>query len=120
MAKSRRTRLLKLSRWRGSRATTRISGATPWYEAYSQDIDGAPWFRGLPDDRCQARHWGVVLKGKVGFRYADHEEIIEAGEAYYAAPGHTPLLFADTEVVEFTPTDELAATMSAIAKNMGA
>ena len=95
-----------------------LGGYTVGSESYSQDIDGAPWFRGLPDDRCQARHWGVVLKGKVGYRYADHEEIIEAGEAYYAAPGHTPLLFAGTEVVEFTPSDELAATMAAIGKNM--
>ena len=95
-----------------------LGGHTVGFESYSEDIDGAPWFRGLPDDRCQARHWGVVLKGKVGFRYADHEEIIEAGEAYYASPGHTPLLFAGTEVVEFTPTDELAATMSVVSKNM--
>lgn len=96
-----------------------LGGYTVGFESYSQDVDLAPLFRGLPDDRCQARHWGVVLKGKVGFRYADHEEIIEAGEAYYAAPGHTPLLFAGTEVVEFTPTDELAATMSVVSKNMG-
>jgi len=59
-----------------------------------------------------------VLKGRLGYRSADHEEIIEAGEAYYASPGHTPLLFADTEVVEFTPTDELAATMRVVAKNL--
>lgn len=29
-------------------------------------IDG---FKGLPDDRCQCRHWGVVIKGQVTFRY---------------------------------------------------
>jgi len=42
----------------------------------------------------------------------------EGGEAYYASPGHTPLLFAGTELVEFTPTDELAAIMSVMAKNL--
>jgi len=95
-----------------------FGGCTVGFESYSQDIDGAEWFRGLPQDRCQARHWGLVLKGKVGFRFADHEEFIEAGEAYFVGPGHTPILFAGTEVVEFSPTDELAATMSVVAKNI--
>jgi hypothetical protein len=48
-----------------------------------------PPFEGLPDYRCQSPHWGYVVKGKVGYRYADREEIVEAGEAYYALPGHT-------------------------------
>ena len=95
-----------------------LGGYTVGYESYSEDYDLAPMFRGLPDDRCQARHWGYVLKGRVGYRYADHEEIIEEGEAYYAAPGHTPLLFAGAEVVEFSPTDELAETMKVVMKNM--
>lgn len=95
-----------------------LGGYTVGFETYSMDTDAAPLYKGLPDDRCQARHWGVVLKGKVGYRYADHEEIIEAGQAYYAPPGHTPLLFAGTEVVEFSITDELAETMSVVIKNL--
>jgi len=53
--------------------------------------DPAPFYRGLPDDRCQARHWGFLFKGKWVIRYADHEEEVNAGEAYYMAPGHLPL-----------------------------
>ncbi len=34
---------------------------TVGFESYSQNIDAAPWFQGVPDDRCQARHWGYVL-----------------------------------------------------------
>ena len=41
-------------------------------------------------------------------RYADHEETFRAGDAYYAAPGHLPLVFAGAEVVEFSPTDAAA------------
>ena|SRR3989304_6226525 len=95
-----------------------LGGYTIGFESYSQDADLSPLFRGLPDDRCQSPHWGIVLKGKLGYRYADREEIIEAGEAYYAAPGHTPLLFADTEVVEFSPTKDLEKTMEVVIKNL--
>ena len=45
--------------------------------------------QGTPDDRCQAGHWGYVFKGKVTFKFADHEEVYEAGDAYYAPPRGT-------------------------------
>jgi hypothetical protein len=77
----------------------------------------APLFRGLPDDRCQACHWGLVLAGRVAFRIGDREEVYETGDAYYVARG-TPLLFAGTEIVEFTPTDELERTLEAVARNL--
>ena len=95
-------------------------GYTVGFEAYSADADLAPVFRGLPDDRCQCEHWGYVLKGKLAFRYEDREETFNAGDAYYAPPGHTPILYAGTEVVEFSPTDELANTFEVVAKNMEA
>ena len=52
---------------------------------------------------CPYPHWGYVVKGKKGFRFADHEEIYEAGDAYYAPPGHLPLSFPGGETVEFKP-----------------
>jgi hypothetical protein len=95
-------------------------GYTIAFERYSQDADLSPFFKGLPDDRCQAAHWGYVFKGKVTFRFADHEETYEAGDAYYAPPGHTPVLYDGTEIVEFSPTEELDRTMEVVAKNMEA
>lgn len=80
----------------------------------------APLFKGLPDDRCQARHWGVVLKGKLVYHSADGDLEVTDGEAYYVGPGHTPEIFAGTEVIEFSPTDELAKTMEVASKNMEA
>ena len=50
---------------------------------------------------------GYVIKGKVAFGSDEGEEVVEAGEAYFAGPGHTPVLYAGTEVVEFSPTEEL-------------
>jgi hypothetical protein len=95
-------------------------GYTVGFESYSADADMAPVFKGLPDDQCQCEHWGYVLKGRIGFRYGDREETYEAGDAYYAPHGHTPILYAGSEVVEFSPTDELEQTLSVVAKNMEA
>jgi hypothetical protein len=40
------------------------------------------------------------------------------GEAYYVGPGHTPEIFPDTEIVEFSPTEELQQTMNVVTRNM--
>jgi len=97
-----------------------LGGYTVAFETHKADIDPAPFFQGLPDDRCQCPHWGVVLTGKMIFRYADHDETFHAGDAYYGAPGHLPLVFAGTEVVEFSPTDQLGATMAVVGANLEA
>ncbi|HEU5267364.1 MAG TPA: hypothetical protein VFU35_11725 [Jatrophihabitans sp.] len=93
---------------------------TVGFETFPQDIDPAPLFSALPDGRCQSPHWGVVLRGQLVFRYPDREETVRAGDAYYAAAGHLPLIFAGTEVVEFSPTEEFRATMDAVGAAMAA
>jgi hypothetical protein len=95
-----------------------LEGYTVGFESYSEDADMTPLFKGLPDDRCQCPHWGVVLKGKLVYHYADGDDVVTAGEAYYARPGHTPEIFAGTEVVEFSPTPEMQKTIEVITKNM--
>jgi hypothetical protein len=98
---------------------TEIGDMTVAYETYTADADLAEFFRGLPDDMCQAAHYGYVIAGKLGFRYADGTvDEITAGEAYVATPGHTPILYAGTEVVEFTNTEQLNQTMAAVMANM--
>jgi hypothetical protein len=91
---------------------------TVGFETYTADADLTPFFVGLPDDRCQARHWGYVVRGKVVFHTANGDETFESGDAYVVGPGHTPTIYAGTEVVEFSPTDEFAATMEVVGKNM--
>lgn len=93
-------------------------GWTVGFEAYSEDTDLSPFFKGLPDDQCQCPHMGYVIKGKVAYLSADGEEVFETGDAYYVPPGHTPKLFAGTEVVEFSPTDELNRTIEVVTRNM--
>jgi hypothetical protein len=93
-------------------------GFTVAFESYTADADLAPLMAGLPDDRCQAEHWGYVVHGRVTFRTADGEETFESGDAYYVGPGHTPVLYAGAEVIEFSPTAALEQTMAAVMRNM--
>src|SRR4051794_6900850 len=88
------------------------------FETFREDADGTPLFRGLPDDRCQCPHWGVVMSGRLVLRFADRDESYEAGDAYFAPPGHVPIVTAGTEVVEFSPSAELAKTMAVLGANM--
>ena len=50
----------------------------------------------------------------------DTHFIFETGDAYYVPPGHTPVLYAGTEVVEFSPTEQLQQTLAVVTKNMEA
>jgi hypothetical protein len=96
-----------------------IDDYTIGFETYTSHADMAPLFVGLPDDRCQCTYFGMVLKGQLTYHYADGtEDVIGAGEAYVARPGHTPELFPNTEVVEFSPSAELARTIEVVTANM--
>jgi hypothetical protein len=97
-----------------------LDGYTVGFETYTADADLTPLFAGLPDDRCQCSHWGYVIQGKLTFKTSDGEETFETGDAYYVGPGHTPILYAGTEVVEFSPTEALQATLAVVEKNMAA
>ncbi len=59
-----------------------------------------------------------MLKGKMRVKYADHEEVITAGEAYYLAPGHLPVMEEDCEMVEFSPKDLSRKMMMIAGSNM--
>ena len=55
-----------------------------------QDHDLAPMLASLPGGMCQCPHWGVMTKGRMTVRYADREEVFEAGDAFYMPPGPHP------------------------------
>ena len=61
-------------------------GYTVAFERYTEDADLTPMFKGLPNDQCQAAHWGYVVTGKLTFKSAKGEETFETGDAYYAPP----------------------------------
>ena len=98
-----------------------LDGYAVNFVQFLQDVDGTFLMKGLPDDKCQCPHWGYVLKGKMTYRYADRDDTYVAGEAYYAPPGHIPVKHEPgTEIVMFSPADELRRTEAAMAKNMQA
>jgi len=97
-----------------------LDGYTVGFESYGQDVNPAALFVGLPDDRCQCAHWGFVTSGQITFRWADREETYGEGDAYYAGPGHLPVIAAGTTLVEFSPTAELEATMAVVEQNLAA
>jgi hypothetical protein len=98
-----------------------LEGYTVNFVTFREDIDATPLLRGLPDDRCQCPHWGYVIKGRITMRYADRDEIYEAGDAWYATPGHVPVQHEPgTEIVQFSPTEALQETEAVMARNMQA
>jgi len=97
-----------------------FEGYTVNFVSIRQEMDLAPMFKGLPGDRCSCPHWGYVFRGRLTLSFADREEVYEAGDAFYIPPGHTPKSDADTEFVQFSPTEELRPTEAVIMKNMQA
>jgi len=91
-----------------------------YFEKIKGGTDFSPLFVGLPDDMCQSPHWGYLFKGKIRFTYKDHDEVINAGEAYYARPGHKFECIEDAETVEFSPSADLNATLEVAARNLEA
>jgi len=98
----------------------------------SSDVDGytinfvtikethslAPMLATLPGGHCSCPHWGYLLSGRMTVHYGDHDDVLEAGDAFYLPPGHVPDAIAGTEFVMFSPADELAATNAAVMKGM--
>lgn len=88
------------------------------YETYLEDFDDAWLLKGLPNDRCQCPHWGYLLSGRMTVRYADHDEVVEAGDVYYMAPDHTIAVDAGTVLIEFSPRDEFRRTAAVAERNL--
>jgi len=97
-----------------------VDGYTVNIVRFNMDIDATPLLKGLPGDSCHCPHWGYVFSGKVTFRFEDHEEVFEAGDAFYLPPGHHQLAEAGTEYVQFSPAKKLHEVSAAMMRNMQA
>jgi hypothetical protein len=96
-----------------------LDGYTVNFVTFREDIDHTPLLKGLPDDRCQCPHWGYVLSGRLTFRFADREEVYEAGDAFYAPPGHVPVHNEPgSEYVQFSPAEALRKTSAVLMQNV--
>src|SRR4029078_4579042 len=97
-----------------------IDDYTVNFTSFAADIDGTPLMKGLSNERAQCQHWGYVVSGKMTFRHADGEEVFEAGDAFYAPPGHVPVVQAGAELSPFSASAELKKTEEVMQKNMQA
>ena len=95
-------------------------GITVAFEKAHAGQDASAMVKGLPDDRCQAPHWGYLFSGKMTVDYGDRQETVEGGQAYHVAPGHKISFETDCEALEFTPTDALEQTLEAVRRNFAA
>ena len=87
-------------------------GLTAAIEVVHKAHDFTEEFAELPTGRCQAPHWGYLVEGKLRILYADHEEVIKAGEIYYMSPGHIPVAEEECSIIEFSGSEEYAKTLS--------
>jgi hypothetical protein len=93
---------------------------TMGFTTFKEQTDMTPILASLPSKSCQCPHWGVLTKGRATVRYDDGSaEVIEPGDAYYMTRGHVPVFEAGTELVMFSPADELKATDEAIQAYLG-
>jgi hypothetical protein len=82
----------------GDMAVSQVRGKAGWT---AEDT-----FAGLPDNMCQAPHWGVVLSGKIRIVTKDGSIDCVAGDAYYQAVPHRVEWLEDSVLIEFTPREE--------------
>jgi hypothetical protein len=84
-----------------------------------QGTDLGPALVGLIDDACQCPHWGYILSGRLRMRTKAGDEVYEAGQAVYWAPGHVPVALEDTEYVDFSPTELFSEVVDHIRSQTG-
>jgi hypothetical protein len=82
-----------------------------------QPVDMTQMLRGLPGDICTCPHWGIVTDGRMTVRYADHEEVVDAGDVFYMVPGHVPVYEVGTRIILFSPSEQMKLVDEAIERN---
>ena len=76
----------------------------------------AALFADAPAGGCPCPHWGYMLRGTMRITYADHDELVHAGAAYYIPAGHTIRAITDCELVEFSAEAEYQAALALAAR----
>ena len=82
---------------------------------FSAGTDIGEILEGLPNDLCQCPHWGYLIKGKLAVSYGDgSSEEVRTGDVFYWPPGHTVVYLEDSELVEFSPGEEMQEVLEHI------
>lgn len=97
-----------------------LDGITVDELTVKQPVDMSFMLSSLPDGRCHCPHFGIVRKGSFVVDYGDRQETVNTGDVFHMTPGHIPTYEVGTELIQFSPTDELKATDEAIQRGMQA
>ena len=102
--------------------SSEVDGYTINIVTFNEGQDITDLLASLSEGKCMCPHWGYVLQGRIAVRYDDGvEETVAAGEAFYLPAGHTSWKAeAGTELVQFSPTEQLAEVDAAINRVMEA
>jgi len=100
--------------------TSELDGYTVDFLTVKAPVDMSFLLRGLPDDRCQCPHWGVLTHGTMVVDYGDHQETVRTGDVFYMPPGHRPTYEVGTQLIQFSPTSDQKAVNDAIMRNLAA
>jgi len=83
--------------------------------------DFTPLLKGLTNDSCHCAHWGYIFEGAFKFIYDDgKEEVFEAGDVFYAKPGHTAIVVDTVKFIDFSPSKTLNEVMANVSQVMAA
>jgi hypothetical protein len=104
----------------GTWRMTEWEGMNIEYMSFRQEVDPAQLLKSAPDSLCPCPHWGYVIKGRVRFVFADHEEICNTGDVCYVAPGHRPIFAAGTEFVAVSQAEAYRPIIDAIKQQLAA
>lgn len=89
-------------------------------DTFNKEMDVTPLLKGLPDDMDPTPHWGYIFKGRFRVKYKDREEVFNAGDVFYAEPGHTAVFEAGTEVLIFSPEEQEKEATAVALRNLAA
>ncbi len=94
-------------------------GITVRHVVLPAGVDFTPLFLGLPDDRCQCPHWGVVTGGSITVSYSDGtEETTRAGDLFYWPGGHTGWTEEGVTFIEYSPADAIQPVLEHLAAQL--
>jgi len=102
--------------------TSVLEGYAVNFVTFREDSDITAILASLSEGKCTCPHWGYLFTGEISVGYdTGVNETIEAGSAFYTPAGHTSFkVAAGTEMLMFSPADELAEVEAAIAAAMQA
>jgi hypothetical protein len=102
--------------------SSELEGYAVNFVSFHEDSDITTILTTLPAGKCTCPHWGYLFSGQINVVYdTGEQEVIEAGHAYYIPPGHTSWkATGGTEMLQFSPADQLAEVDAAIAAAMHA